>query len=353
MAENTLRDLGEREIVNRFIVDRFEKVRENFDDAAVIDKQDINGNLVITTDPCPEPVAFSVIERDMRLYGDMTVLINVSDLASMGAQPLGILISSIMPEDMPETEYKAFLDGVERSCTRYHCPLLGGNIKDGPRFSATATALGIIPEGKALKRSSAEEGDLICVIGKMGLFWSAIAAFQQKIDLSESEKEILIEALVNPCAKIKEGQFLQEYQYATSCMDCSDSIFTCLRELSLASHRRMIVENNRLQPEKVVSKVARAMGIDQRNLMFSWGDWQLVCTIKQKNLEAVTEKMNEWRQSISVIGRVAEGSEGVLVEEEGEVHTLSMELSSERFSKTSIFSHGIHSYLQKMKTAKF
>ena len=351
--EQTLRDLGEREIVNRLIADRFAKVRENFDDAAIIQQKELCGDLVVTTDPCPMPVAFTVLGRDMRLFGDMTVVINVSDLASMGAHPLGILISSVMPEDMPVTEYEAFLTGVERTCSQYQCPLIGGNIKDGPEFSATATVLGIAAPGTTLRRSRAESGDRICVIGSMGLFWSAIAAHQFQVELTERERAVLCQALEHPTAKLREGIFLAEHKYATACMDCSDSIFTCLRELSLSSKVTMVVERDRLMPQPVVQKVVREVHGDVENYMFSWGDWQLVCTIPDRFLEAARQGIEALGQTFSVIGRVVSGEAAVIVEDGNGFHPLSMELSSERFCATSLFSHGVQPYLEKLRRVHF
>ena len=49
-----LKDLGERSIVNDLIVERFESVKNNFDDAAVIPSELIEGDIVVTTDPCPK-----------------------------------------------------------------------------------------------------------------------------------------------------------------------------------------------------------------------------------------------------------------------------------------------------------
>lgn len=352
-SEQTLRDLGEREIVNRLIADRFMNVKENFDDAAIIKQEELRGDLVVTTDPCPMPVAFTVLGRDMRLFGDMTVLINVSDLASMGAHPLGILISSVMPEDMAVTEYEAFLTGVEKACRQYQCPLIGGNIKDGQEFSATATALGVTAPGRALQRSRAEGGDRICVIGSMGIFWSAIAAHQFQVELTEGESTVLRQALEHPTAKLREGIFLAEHGYATACMDCSDSIFTCLRELSLASKVTMVVERGRLMPEPVVRKVAKAVDGDVENYMFSWGDWQLVCTIPDRFVEAARQGIEAMGQTFSVIGRVVSGEASVIVVDGNGSHPLSMELSSERFCASSLFSHGVQPYLEKLRRVRF
>lgn len=348
-----LKDLGERKIVNELIVNRFPGVQANFDDAAIISKSSFNGDIVITTDPCPKPVACSILSEDMSLHGEMAVLINVSDLAAMGAKPLGILISSVMPEEMSIAEYNAFLDGVDAACQKYDCPLIGGNIKDGAEFSVSATALGVVKPGAALKRSGAREGDLICVLGEMGLFWAAVSAHLCHMELSHQEQAILNNALLHPTAKLQEGLFLASGSYASACMDCSDGVFACLREISLASDMRLVVERKLLHPNPIVKQVADTAGIDYANLMFTWGDWPLVCTVKNCHIEHVRHEMERYGCCFTVIGHVEAGPAEVVVEDNNGRHQMSMELSSERFSDTSLFSYGLRPYFTKLQKTAF
>src|SRR5436309_761620 len=109
----TLRDLGERRIVKELIAPRFPQSEDQMmgigDDCAVIPMCSPDQVLVMTTDPCPTPVVCLIEREDYYHYGRLTALINVSDLAAMGAKPIGLLISTIMPEDMRVADYERFL----------------------------------------------------------------------------------------------------------------------------------------------------------------------------------------------------------------------------------------------------
>lgn len=344
-----LKDLGERSIVNDLIVERFESVKNNFDDAAVIPSELIEGDIVVTTDPCPKPVACILYGEDMRLYGMMTVLINVSDLAAMGADPLGLLISCVMPENMLASQYKEFLDGIEEACRQYKCPLIGGNIKDGKEFSVTGTAFGNMRNRKTLYRNGARAGDAVCVIGDMGRFWSAVTMELEKISLSETEANMLRQSLFSPRAKLEEGILLASSGSVTSCMDCSDGVAACLREISLASNKRVIIEENKLIPDKLVQKVADLAGLDIGNVMLSWGDWQLVCTVKQNSVDKIKSAIEKIGTPFHVIGYVENGNSDILIEKEHQRYHMAMDISSERFSDTSYFVYGLKPYLEKLK----
>src|SRR5712671_5686858 len=115
-SELKLRDLGERRILREIIYPRFSSFDGQIvgigDDCAILPSPPIGHALVVTTDPCPTPVVCMVERPDMYHYGRMTILINVSDLAAMGAQPLGIVVSTVMPEDMSVREFDRFLDGI-------------------------------------------------------------------------------------------------------------------------------------------------------------------------------------------------------------------------------------------------
>ena len=82
-------------------------------------------------------------------------------------------------------------------------------------------------------------------------------------------------------------------------MDCSDGIAACLREISLASNKRVIIEENKLIPDKLVQKVADLAGLDIGNVMLSWGDWQLVCTVKQNSVDKIKSAIEKIGTPIS------------------------------------------------------
>ena len=100
----------------------------------------------------------------------MSVLINYSDLAATGVEPIGILLSTIMPNEMRTHEYSQFLQGVKVSCDAWGGNLLGGNVKDGKEFSVIGTAIGGQVNNNILTRIGSNVGDAVCIVGDPGVF---------------------------------------------------------------------------------------------------------------------------------------------------------------------------------------
>lgn len=353
-ATRTLRDLGEREILNQLIIPRFpaiaNQVGKRGDDCAVLPAPPAGQLLVMTTDPCPIPVVCLLETPNFYHYGRMTVLINVSDLAAMGATPLGILISTVMPEQMTVPAYEGFLNGVSDASVEWSCPVVGGNIKDGPLFSASGSALGCIPAECLLRRIGMEIGDHVCVVGEMGLFWAAcLARMFPGCVADNAHDEILNHVLYRPQAKINEGKSLAQSRLATACMDSSDGVGSCLNELATANTLDIVIRSSAMRPHQAVESVARAVDIDARKLMLSWGNWELVCTIPARAVTKARKIIESLGTAFCDIGEVQAGSGKVWLEEADRIELLT-NFSSERFSQTSVFSHGLDAYYEHLRS---
>jgi thiamine-monophosphate kinase len=348
-----LRDLGERRIVKELIAPRFPTVPGQLfgigDDCAMLPPPPPGHVLVMTTDPCPTPVICMLEPPDLYHYGRLTVLINVSDLAAMGARPMGLLVSTVMPEDMRVTDYNRFLDGLTDASQEWSCPIVGGNIKDGSVFTATGSALGTIKPESLLRRTGAKPGDRVCVIGEMGLFWAAVLTrLAPNLAIDASLQQVLNDALYRPVARLREGIALAEMQKASACMDSSDGVCGCLNELALVNGVDIVVSGESLRPHAAVRQVAAAAEIDARKLMLAWGNWELVCTLPPETVDEVKGRMGTIGTPCYDIGEVCEGNGQVWVENAEQRRQLS-NFASERFSGTSYFTHGLDAYVRFLR----
>jgi thiamine-monophosphate kinase len=278
------------------------------------------------------------------------MLINVSDLAAMGAQPVGLLVSTVMPESMAVQEYERFLDGLADASREWGCPVLGGNIKDGPQFTATGSALGVVESGLVMLRTGATPGDRVFVIGTLGFFWSAcLARLNTTTTLYHGYVQELNEALYRPQPRIREGIALARTRSVTSCMDSSDGVIGCLRELAMRNGVNIVVESDLLRPHPAVKEVASTAGIDVRKLMLSWGDWQLVCTVRSQATCQIRDLMQSLGTACFDIGEVQAG-EGTVYLREGDRLEEVTNFANERFSGTSFFTHGLEAYIDFLRS---
>lgn len=137
------------------------------DDAAIL-RPPPGRDLVLTTDQMLEGVHF--------LSGDEPGLIarkllrrNLSDIAAMGAEPLGYLLTIALPVDTPEAWLAAFAKGLEVDQAAFNIKLFGGDSSSSKHgIALTATMLGTVASGGALRRNGANAGDGIWVTGTIG-----------------------------------------------------------------------------------------------------------------------------------------------------------------------------------------
>ena len=346
-------DLGEKQIVHGVIYEVFPHLQNLHDDAICLPVMR-DSSIVLSCDPCPEPIVcqFDYQNRYYH-YGWMSVLINYSDLAAEGAEPLGVLLSTIMPESMEVDDYRQFLCGVRDACLAWGGDLLGGNIKDGPSFSVTGTAIGKKQKNKQrMTRTGINENDCICVVGEMGMFWLAVIQLLGGTKFEELNEDVK-KYLVAPFPKIKEGLILADSGYPVTCMDSSDGIIGCLYELAELNHVSILVEDSLLQPNDQLKKYCELSGIDYRNYMLAFGGWELVFSCRQEDVQHLQCLFRKNNTNFKVIGRASCYEPGAVFLCQDEKLYRINNFSSTRFAPESMFTHGLAPCINRLHENQF
>jgi thiamine-monophosphate kinase len=124
--------------------------------------------LVVSSDAIVESVHF-LPDDPPQTVGRKLLRVNLSDLAAMGATPLGYLLTVSVPVATPSAWFAAFAAGLAIDQTLFGIRLLGGDTTSTPGpISLTATVIGHAAPGRALRRSGARPGDGIWVTGTIG-----------------------------------------------------------------------------------------------------------------------------------------------------------------------------------------
>ena len=99
--------------------------------------------------------------------GHKALAVNLSDLAAMGADPIGFTLSIGLPS-VDEAWLVGFTEGLFALSERFQCPLIGGDTTRSPVLVINVTVFGQVPTGQAITRSGARVGDGIYVTGELG-----------------------------------------------------------------------------------------------------------------------------------------------------------------------------------------
>ncbi|MDD5753821.1 MAG: thiamine-phosphate kinase [Methylococcales bacterium] len=175
--------------------------------------------LAITTDTMVEGVHFFTDVNPAQL-GHKLLAVNLSDLAAMGAKPLAVTLALTLPR-VDETWLSEFSAGFSKLARRYSVDLIGGDTTKGA-LTLTVQAMGLVPSGQALKRFTAQVGDLIYMTGMLG-----DAGLGLKIKQGyECNAEKAAERFHEPMPRVETGLALRGC--ASACIDISDGLVSDL-----------------------------------------------------------------------------------------------------------------------------
>ncbi|MGE0315614.1 MAG: thiamine-phosphate kinase [Lautropia sp.] len=135
------------------------------DDCALLAAPEAGQVLAVSSDMLVEGRHFFA-GTDPASVGHKTLAVNLSDLAAMGAEPLGFTLSIALPV-VDDDWLRAFCDGLFALAARARCPLVGGDTTRGP-LCLSVTVFGQVPAAQAFRRSGARVGDDLWVSGPLG-----------------------------------------------------------------------------------------------------------------------------------------------------------------------------------------
>lgn len=238
--------------------------------------------------------------------GWMAAAVNLSDIAAMGAQPLGLLLALGLPCDLDEEHVMEMVKGALDCCDRNGADYLGGDTKECSQLVITGTSLGLVPKDGILKRKGAAPGDLLMMTGEAGLASAGLLGLQSGVYEGRAVK-----ALFEPQPRIKEGVLLSSTGAVTSCIDTSDGLSTSLIELSEASGVAFELDIDSLAVAKEVQVLASMSGQDPwRLVLHGGGDYQLLFTVRSDAADEVARALGG---DANVIGRCVPGKENYLL----------------------------------------
>jgi thiamine-monophosphate kinase len=320
------------------------------DDAAVFAVDD--GKVVVTTtDHCPTPVLALLGDDDPWVRGWYSMLISLSDLAAMGAKPLGVLLAIEAHRDSSLAELSRFYEGALAASREFDCPIIGGNLREGSALHCVSTAFGQVDRRTILRRDAARSGQSIIVLGDMGVFWAAVLTRLNKLPVPQRYEAAFDAALRRPIPRLAEAAALVSHGLTQCAMDNSDGLVSSFHELAAARPGIDVhIDLGAVTPHPGVAAIAAVADFDVRRLQLAWGDWQLVCACDQSRLPDISAVLSPLGCPINVVGWISDGHGEVWYHDESETMPL-RGLPNERFTSGSYFTHDIYEYAALLRRA--
>jgi thiamine-monophosphate kinase len=238
-------------------------------------------NLLVSTDTLVANVHF-LPEWSPYDIAYRSVMVNVSDLAAMGAQPCWATLAITLPE-MNAKWLAAFASGLKDALQQFNLSLVGGDTTHGP-LSITLTVFGQAPQGQELRRSGAKPGDIIFVSGVLGAAALAVKLLNDK-KINAEDKAELMQRLMHPKPRIDLIDYLP--LRASAAIDISDGLSADLNHICVASGVGASLNARAIPLHPLLSKYYPDKSID---LALTGGDdYELCFTVpEQKTAELVS-----------------------------------------------------------------
>ncbi|WOF15258.1 thiamine-phosphate kinase [Methanoplanus sp. FWC-SCC4] len=246
--------------------------------------------IILSTDMLHETTDFPTGMTDWQI-GWMSAAVTISDIASDGAVPLGLLLAAGL--DRPE-RLKGIMQGAKACCDEYGASLIGGDVDAHSELTIVTTGIGRVEKENYTGRKGALPGDLVCIVGDPGYAQAALDGDARYRDY-----------LLIPKPFVYEGRELSKAG-VSSMMDVSDGLALSLYDLADLNGVGFEIDSGKLPKT-----------LPQDYVLYGGGDFGLLFTCEESILRSL-------EVGATVIGRVISDAgvfvDGKTVERRGYVH---------------------------------
>jgi len=222
------------------------------DDCAVLAP---TGRLAVSTDAMIEDVHFKRVWSSARDVGRKAVASSMADVEAMGARPLGLVVCTSLPRDLPAAWATELAEGIRAEAELCGAQLVGGDITSGDKISVVCTVFGDLEGRTPVLRSGARPGQVVAYIGNLGMAEAGLTVLRRGF----RSPAAVVNAHRVPSPPYGQGIVASEAG-AGAMIDCSDGLVADLRHVAEASGVVIAIETDSLEVAEPQKTVAAAIG---------------------------------------------------------------------------------------------
>ena len=258
------------------------------DDCAVLPMGD--EVLVFTSDMLNEGVHFLTDKSTAYQIGYKSLMVNISDVAAMGATPVATLLSLALPEERFGEWSNSFMEGYYEASKKYGVKLVGGDTtKSHSGVCISVTAIGRAPKTDIKRRSKAKTGDVVMVTGELG---ASAAGLRDVLNGKLRTRNAKIHLM--PEAQVREGEWLGKQEAVHAMCDISDGIASDLQHILDESKR-----------SAVISALPVAKGAEWSDAFCGGEDYKLLITVDKSMADDLSKRFErKFGTPLYKIGRI-------------------------------------------------
>jgi thiamine-monophosphate kinase len=220
--------------------------------------------------------------KEMSLFqaARKAMVMNVSDFASKGVQPTAALVALGLPTNFTQKDIEEIAGGLNSGAQEYSAYVIGGDTSEASDLIISVSLFGTAQRHTLMLRSGARAGDILAVTGLFGKSSAGLRLLLDKACSAEANLgKLLLESVLMPKARLKEGLALSGSGKVSASIDSSDGLAWSLHELGRLSNVGFALDRVPVSDE--VKKFAEQNGLDVAELALHGGEeYELVLTVK-------------------------------------------------------------------------
>lgn len=286
------------------------------DDAAVFQYDD-GKQAVVTTDLLTEGIHFDLTYTPLKHLGYKAVIVNLSDVYAMNAQPRQIVVAIAVSAKFTTQMIEELYEGIHLACDEYGVDLVGGDTTSSlTGLTISITAIGEGDTGKLTYRKGAKNTDIICVTGNLGAAYMGLQLLEREKrifqETGQSQPdfagyEYILERQLKPEAQKGLIDKLQEHNLTpTSMIDISDGLSSEVLHICKASGVGCNIYTEKIPIDTETVRLAEELEMEPITVALNGGeDYELLFTLPVAEYENVVKL-----GGVSIIGHITSEGEG-------------------------------------------
>ena len=281
------------------------------DDAAVV-RIPAGEHAVLSCDLSVEDVHFRRAWLTWEEIGWRATASALSDLAAMGARPLGAMLAVALAPELESAVAESLSTGAGECLRRFDSILLGGDLSRSPGPAVVdVTVLGSVEV--PLSRAGAEPGDEVWVTGWLGGAAAASASWASGLEPDDRARR----AFVRPVPRLAEISWLRARTTVHAAVDLSDGLAGDAGHIAAASEVRVVLERDAIPLHPVLDEFTDRT-VATRIAATGGEDYELLLTAEPGRLESLRQEFETtFDIPLTRIGRVDPGHGVAWVDDAG------------------------------------
>ena len=285
-------------------------------------------SIVVTTDLLVDGVHFSDRTTPAAAVGWRAAAANLSDLAAMGAAPLGVTVGLSLPGSVKISWVEQLYQGLTDCLGKYNTPIVGGDICRAGAVTVAIAAFGQVFPDRAIRRNAAQPGDAIVVTGIHGASRAGLELLlhpERGDGLKEGDRQMLIKKHQYPLPRFdvlaniekilltENLTQLTESSIRVAGMDSSDGLADAVLQICRASGVGAEIDRQRISmPSCFKAWLSESQALDWA--LYGGEDFELVLCLAPHLAQMLVQRLGE---DAAIIGTITQQTDVLLTDRYG------------------------------------